>query len=94
MSKPVAVKFLKSWRGYSAGEVAGFALEEAQRLVDGEVAEFFDKAKAKAAASAAAKAAKAAAAATAAGGAQADGQGGAGGDGNDNDNDKDDEGKP
>lgn len=86
MSKPVAVKFLKSWRGYSAGEVAGFALDEAQRLVDGEVAEHFDKTKAKAAA----KAAQAAKAAAVAGG----GAGGAGGDvdgNNDDDNDDADE---
>lgn len=88
MSKPVAVKFLKSWRGYSAGEVAGYALDEAQRLVDGEVAEFFDKAKAKAAAAAAAKAQKAAAASAAAGGEQ-----GGGADNDDNDND-DEEEKP
>ena len=87
MSKPVAVKFLKSWRGYSAGEVAGYALDEAQRLVDGEVAEFFDKAKAKAAASAAAKAQKAAAAAVAASAA-------AGGAGNNDDDNDDEEEKP
>ena len=87
MSKPVAVKFLKSWRGYSAGEVAGYALDEAQRLVDGEVAEFFDKAKAKAAAAAAAKAQKAAAAAVAASAA-------AGGAGNNDDDNDDEEEKP
>ena len=46
-SKPAVVRFLKSWRGYSKDEVAGFSQDEAQRLVDGEVAELVGKAKAK-----------------------------------------------
>lgn len=35
----VVVKFVKHWRGYNAGEVAGFDPELAQRLQDGGVAE-------------------------------------------------------
>lgn len=87
MSKRVAVKFLKSWRGYSAKEVAGFSLAEAQTLVDGGAAEFVDKAKAKAAQKAAEKAAADAAGNSAPEGGQAGGDqqtAGAGG-GNDND---------
>lgn len=37
MSK-VSVKFVKSWRGYGKGEVAGFDEATAQALVDGGVA--------------------------------------------------------
>lgn len=37
MSK-VSVKFVKSWRGYARGEVAGFDEPTAQALVDGGVA--------------------------------------------------------
>lgn len=35
----VAVQFLKSWRGYNKGEVAGFSAEQAEALIDGKVAE-------------------------------------------------------
>lgn len=35
----VPVKFVKHWRGYNAGEIAGFEPELAQRLHDGKVAE-------------------------------------------------------
>lgn len=35
----IAVKFVKHWRGYNAGEVAGFDSDLAQRLQDGGVAE-------------------------------------------------------
>ncbi|WP_272971045.1 hypothetical protein [Comamonas terrigena] len=35
----VAVKFLKHWRGYNPGETAGFDAAQAERLVDGKVAE-------------------------------------------------------
>lgn len=38
-NEKVAVKFLKSWRGYSAGEVAGFGQVAADDLVKGKVAE-------------------------------------------------------
>ena len=41
----VAVQFLKSWRGYNKGEVAGFSQEQAEILVDGKVAELHGKAK-------------------------------------------------
>ncbi|WP_145914947.1 hypothetical protein KV708_19220 [Comamonas thiooxydans] len=39
----VAVQFLKSWRGYNKGEVAGFTAEQAEALVDGKVAELHGK---------------------------------------------------
>lgn len=35
----VAVKFVKHWRGYNPGEIAGFEPSEAQLLHDGGVAE-------------------------------------------------------
>lgn len=35
----VAVKFVKSWRGYNPEEVAGFPADQAQKLFDGGVAE-------------------------------------------------------
>ena len=35
----VAVQFLKTWRGYNKGEVAGFPAEQAEALVNGKVAE-------------------------------------------------------
>lgn len=34
-----AVKFLKPWRHYNSGETAGFDDEQADKLVDGKVAE-------------------------------------------------------
>lgn len=34
-----AVKFLQAWRGYSAGEIAGFDENVAEKLVKGKVAE-------------------------------------------------------
>ena len=37
--KKVVVVFLKSWRGYSQGEPAGFDQEQADSLIKGEVAE-------------------------------------------------------
>ena len=47
-AKNVIVKFRKGWRGYNAGETAGFEEEVARVLVDGEVAEYADgKARAK-----------------------------------------------
>ncbi|WOI43779.1 hypothetical protein [Acidovorax sp. BLS4] len=36
------VKFLKGWRGYNAGETAGFDTETADTLIDGDVAEAND----------------------------------------------------
>lgn len=45
----VIVKFVGSWRGYSAGEIAGFAQDVAQSLIDGGRAELFDQKKGKAA---------------------------------------------
>lgn len=36
------VKFLKGWRGYNAGEIAGFDTETADTLIDGDVAEAND----------------------------------------------------
>lgn len=38
MSKPIPVKFIKAWRGYAAGEVAGFTAEQAKVLVESETA--------------------------------------------------------
>lgn len=38
MSKLTPVTFTKAWRGYSAGETAGFTAEQAQALIDGGVA--------------------------------------------------------
>lgn len=38
MSKLTPVTFTKAWRGYSAGETAGFSAEQAQALIDGGVA--------------------------------------------------------
>ncbi|MDU9391546.1 hypothetical protein [Pseudomonas sp. zfem002] len=38
----VIVKFTGSWRGYSAGEVAGFSEEAAQSLIAGGRAEVYD----------------------------------------------------
>lgn len=35
----VAVKFVKPWRGYNPKEVAGFPADQAQKLIDGGVAE-------------------------------------------------------
>lgn len=35
-----AVKFLKQWRAYNKGDIAGFEEAVAKKLVDGEVAEF------------------------------------------------------
>lgn len=35
----VAVKFVKSWRGYNPEEVAGFPADQAQKLIEGGVAE-------------------------------------------------------
>lgn len=46
MSKPVPVTFLKPWRGYSAGEVAGFDKDIADKLKDNGVAEAYQKGKA------------------------------------------------
>ena len=48
MSELIAVKFNKPWRGYSAGEIAGFDQEGADRLVEGEVAELLGTSKPKA----------------------------------------------
>lgn len=39
MQEKVAVKFIKHWRGYNAGEIACFEPDLAQRLHDGKVAE-------------------------------------------------------
>lgn len=39
----VAVKFLKQWRGYNTGEVAGFPVETSERLINADVAEPFGK---------------------------------------------------
>lgn len=36
------VKFLKSWRGYNAGEIAGFDADTAEALLRGKVAEEHD----------------------------------------------------
>ena len=47
-----SVKFIKPWKIYSPGDIAGFEAEQAQRLVEGKVAEPYE---------AEAKAAKAAA---------------------------------
>ncbi|QXH53197.1 hypothetical protein KSS94_08800 [Pseudomonas fakonensis] len=41
----VIVKFTGAWRGYSAGEVAGFPADVAQSLIDGERAELHDQKK-------------------------------------------------
>lgn len=38
MSKNTIVTFVKNWRGYAAGETAGFALETANALFEGEYA--------------------------------------------------------
>ncbi|ABM32207.1 hypothetical protein QRO08_16665 [Paracidovorax citrulli] len=38
-TKKMIVRFVKGWRGYNAGEVAGFEAGEAKKLIDGEVAE-------------------------------------------------------
>jgi hypothetical protein len=38
MSKLTPVTFTKSWRGYSAGETAGFTAEQAQALIDADTA--------------------------------------------------------
>lgn len=38
MSKLTPVTFTKAWRGYSAGETAGFTAEQAQSLIDAGVA--------------------------------------------------------
>lgn len=47
-AKKVIVKFRKGWRGYNAGESAGFDEDVAETLVSGEVAEYTDsKARAK-----------------------------------------------
>lgn len=43
----VAVRFLKRWRAYNPTEVAGFEPETADKLVDGGVAEYGDKARTK-----------------------------------------------
>jgi hypothetical protein len=47
MSKPVPVTFLKPWRGYSAGEVAGFDKDVATKLKDNGVAETYEKGRAR-----------------------------------------------
>lgn len=39
MSKNIPVRFLKAWRTYFTGDVAGFSKELADDLVDGGVAE-------------------------------------------------------
>lgn len=39
----VAVSFLKRWRAYNPGEVAGFDSETAAKLVEGGAAEYADK---------------------------------------------------
>lgn len=41
----VAVQFLKTWRGYNKGEVAGFPAEQAEALVNGKVAEPYSSVK-------------------------------------------------
>ena len=38
-AEKLSVKFLKGWRGYNAGEVAGFDPSVAGALIDGDVAE-------------------------------------------------------
>lgn len=38
MSKPIPVKFLKAWRGYGAGEIAGFSAEQVKALTEAEIA--------------------------------------------------------
>lgn len=43
----VAVRFLKRWRAYNPKEVAGFDPEAADKLVEGGVAEYTDKARTK-----------------------------------------------
>lgn len=43
----VAVRFLKRWRAYNPGEVAGFDPEIADKLVEGGAAEYADKARTK-----------------------------------------------
>lgn len=60
MSKLIPVKFLKPWRGYSAGETAGFSAEQVKALTDSETAVLVTV-DAKAAQAKAAPAAKAAA---------------------------------
>ena len=35
----ISVKFIKPWKIYSRGDVAGFEAEQAKTLVDGKVAE-------------------------------------------------------
>jgi len=39
----IIVKFLKAWRGYSAGEVAGFPQDQAEALTAANVAVMTDK---------------------------------------------------
>lgn len=43
----VAVSFLKRWRAYNPGEVAGFDPQTAEKLVEGGAAEYADKARTK-----------------------------------------------
>lgn len=50
MSKPIAVRFLKAWRNYFKGDEAVFPAEDAQQLVDGDVAEPIGSTKARSAA--------------------------------------------
>ena len=38
MGKLTPVAFTKSWRGYSAGDTAGFTAEQAEKLIDAGVA--------------------------------------------------------
>lgn len=47
MSKPTIITFTGAWRGYSAGEVAGFDEDVAQKLIDSGKAEAYAGKKAK-----------------------------------------------
>lgn len=44
MSKNIPVRFLKAWRTYFTGDVAGFSKDLADELVDGGVAEYASEA--------------------------------------------------
>ena len=45
MSKPTIIKFKKPWQGYGPNEVAGFAKEKADQLIEAGVAEAYAKGK-------------------------------------------------
>lgn len=45
MSKPTIIKFKKPWQGYGPNEVAGFAKEKADQLIESGVAVAYAKGK-------------------------------------------------